>query len=541
MRFGRVTLAEAEGALLAHSVQTARGKFKKGRHLSAADIEALRDAGVETVTVARLEPGDVHEDEAAARIAAAVRGEGIAPSAAFTGRVNLFAEAAGIALLDQDRLDRLNLVDEALTIATVPPYAAVEPRQMVATIKVIPFAAPAAAVDECVRLASEAGPLLRVAPFRAKRIALIQTRLPDTRAKVLDKTVEITRARVEALGSALVYEARCGHDEAEVAAAVAAARTAGCDILLIAGASAIVDRRDVLPAGVERAGGDLVHFGMPVDPGNLMLAGRIGEVPVVGLPGCARSPKLNGFDWVLQRLCADVPVTKRDIMLMGAGGLLTDIPSRPLPRAQATEAAASAPRAPRIAAIVLAGGQGRRMGANKMTADVNGRPMLARVLDAVAASAAEPVIVVSGHQQEKIRELVEGRPVTLVHNPDFAEGLSTSLKAGLRSLPKDVDGFIVCLGDMPMVSAAHIDRLVAAFNPVEGRAICVPTWQGKQGNPVLWARNFADEMLSLAGDVGARHLIGANAELVAEVAMPDAAVLTDIDTPEALARLAEPC
>jgi molybdenum cofactor cytidylyltransferase len=163
--------------------------------------------------------------------------------------------------------------------------------------------------------------------------------------------------------------------------------------------------------------------------------------------------------------------------------------------------------------------------------------MVRRAAEAAASSHARPVIVVTGNEQGKVQAALRGCKTTFVHNPRFAEGMSTSLQAGLAALPANVDGALVCLGDMPLVTAAAIDRLIAAYNPLEGRAICVPTWNGKRGNPVLWDRRFFAAMADLAGDVGAKHLIGEHAELVAEVAMSDDAILTDIDTPEALAAL----
>jgi molybdenum cofactor cytidylyltransferase len=246
---------------------------------------------------------------------------------------------------------------------------------------------------------------------------------------------------------------------------------------------------------------------------------------------------VNGFDWVLQRLIADLPVTRSDIMRLGAGGLLKEIPTRPQPRAGA-EPAATTPRAPRIAAIVLAAGRSSRMGsANKLLADVSGLPMVRRAVEGAIASQAKPVVVVTGNEQGKMQAALRGCKVTFVHNASFTEGMSTSLQTGLAALPANVDGVLVCLGDMPLVTATALDRLIAAFNPLEGRAICVPTWNGKRGNPVLWDRRFFPAMAELAGDVGAKHLIGEHADLVVEVAMSDDAVLTDIDTPDALAAL----
>lgn len=539
MRFGEVPVAEAEGAILAHSLRLGTAALKKGRVLSHADVDAIAGAGLATITVARLEAGDVGEDEAAARIAAAAVGPGVSAAPAFTGRVNLHAEARGVFVVDRERLDRLNLVHEAVTLGTLPPFTVVEPRQMVATIKIIPFAAPEAAIRDCARAAITGGPLLRVAPFQSLALGLIQTLLPGLKESILDKTRQVTDGRLAALGCRLVLEERCAHATGDLAELIREAMAREIDLLLIHGASAILDRRDVIPAAIIAAGGRIDHFGMPVDPGNLLLLGHVGERPVLGLPGCARSPKVNGLDWVLERLAAGLRVGSGEIMRMGAGGLLAEIPSRPLPRAEARPPAEqkteTKPHGPRIGAVLLAAGQSRRMGGpNKLLADIDGSPMVAHVARRLLASRVRPIIAVLGNQAEAVDEALGQLPVERVRNPEFAGGLSTSLKRGIAALPPELDGALICLGDMPLISGRHIDRLIVAFNPLEGRAIIVPTRRGKRGNPVLWARRFFPEMAELGGDVGAKHLIGEHAELVAEVEMDDDAILVDIDTPEAL-------
>lgn len=533
MHFDRFALEEAEGTVLAHAVKAGDLLFKKGRRLSAEDLARLRTAGLESVVGVRLDAEDVLEDEAAARLAGPSAGTGVHVAPAFTGRANLHAEAKGVLVVDAPRVDRFNRIDEAITFATLPAFAVVEVRQMVATVKIIPFSVRAELVERC-RAVLDEGPLVRVAPFRPWRARLIQTELPSVAPKVLDKTVRITGDRVRATGGELVGETRCPHEPEALAAMVRQAQADGFDMLLIAGASAITDRNDVLPAGIVAAGGAVEHFGMPVDPGNLLLLARLDGRPVLGLPGCCRSPKLNGFDWVLERLAAGIEVTGRDIMAMGVGGLLTEIASRPQPR----EKAGAEPA--RIGALVLAAGQSRRMGGpNKLLQPIGGKPMVRHVVEAALGSRASPVVVVLGHQQHEVRQALRGLKVHMVHNPDFAEGLSTSLKAGLAALPETVDGAVVCLGDMPRVSATLIDRLIAAYSPIEGRGIVVPIWHGKRGNPVLWGRSFFHEMHEVAGDVGARHLIGRHADAVAEVDAGDDAALIDIDTPESLAALAE--
>ena len=537
MRFGAVPVAECAGGILAHGLRVADGVFKKGRRLDVADADRLRDAGYASVVVARLEPGDVDEDRAAATLAAALAGDGVEAGRAFTGRCNLFAARAGLLLLDRARVDAVNAVDEAMTVATLPPFVRVGGRQLLATIKIIPFAVPGEGLARAEGVLREAAPALRVAAFRALDVALVQTRLPGTRDAVLDKTAAVIGGRLETLGSRLAREARCAHDEAALTATLHAVLAGAPDMVLVVGASAIVDRRDVVPAAIGGVGGRLDHFGMPVDPGNLLLLAHREATPILGLPGCARSPKFNGFDQVLERLATGVTVAPADIMAMGVGGLLKETHARAQPRAVAPEGEAP-PRPPRIAALVLAAGQSRRMGGrNKLLEPVDGIPMVVRAVDAALAGVDAGVVVVTGHQHEQVAEVLEGRDVRLVHNPRYGEGLSTSLAAGLAALGEDVDAALVCLGDMPRVTRAHVRRLVEAFDPLEGRAICVPLWNGKRGHPVLWARRFFPEMCDIKGDVGARHLLGEHADLVCEIPVDDDGVVRDVDSPAELERL----
>jgi molybdenum cofactor cytidylyltransferase len=539
MNFDEIAVAEAQGAILAHSIKLPGRALRKGRVLSEEDVAALRDGGVTKVVAARLAEDELGEDEAANRLAAIVSGRNISVAKAFTGRANLFAEMRGLLVVDRAQLDEFNLVDEAVTLGTLPPFALVEPKQMVATIKIVPFGVKQTLIERCAEIASTGEALLRVASLIPTDTALIQTRLPGMKESILDKTVEVTRSRLASLGSRLSEERRSAHVVTDLAAEIRTAASARPGLILIAGASAIIDRRDVIPAAIVACGGTIEHFGMPVDPGNLILLGRLDGKPVLGLPGCARSPKENGFDWVLQRLLAGIAVTREDIMRMGAGGLLAEIPSRPLPRAEVGSAAPQAPvapRRPRIAALILAAGQSRRMGeVNKLLIEIDGKPMVRRVAETVLASSASPVVAVLGHERDRVRAAFGGTKVRCIYNPDFAGGISTSLKRGLATLPDDIDGVLVCLGDMPLLGTGEIERLIAAFNPTEGRAIIVPTRRGKRGNPVLWARRFFPEMQEIAGDVGARHLIGAYPEAVVEIEMDGEGVVLDIDTPEALA------
>ena len=535
MKFGAVAVEEAAGATLAHGLRVAAGAaFKKGRVLSVGDVEALRAAGYAQVVVARLEGQDVPEDEAATALGAVLVGDSVRAGSAFTGRCNLFARHAGLLLVDAHRLDAMNRVDEAITIATLPAYTRVSERQLLATIKIIPFAVPRQRLEEA---KSRLEAAVRVATFRRFDVALVQTMLPGTRNAVLDKTAKVIGARLDVLGSRLAWQKRCEHSEEALTRALVELEAEAPQMVLIIGASAIVDRRDVVPAAIVGAGGGLDHFGMPVDPGNLLLLAHRGATPVLGLPGCARSPKFNGFDQLLERLLVGLPVAAQDVMAMGVGGLLKETRERAQPRISAPDGSPQA-GPPRIAAVVLAAGQSRRMGArNKLLASIDGVPMVARAVDAALAGVNGGVIVVTGHEHRQVAQALAGRDVQLVHNPRYAEGLSTSLARGLAVLGDDIDAAIICLGDMPRVTPAHIEKLIAAFDAQAGRAVCVPLWAGQRGHPVVWARRFFAEMAEIKGDVGARHLLGEYADLLCEVPVEDDGVLLDVDSPAALRAL----
>jgi molybdenum cofactor cytidylyltransferase len=536
MQFGRSPVAQAAGAILAHGVRQGGLSFRKGRVLSADDIAQLEDAGISEITVARREPGDVAEDQAAARIAqAAGNNDHVRVGAAFTGRANLYAQAHGLALIDADAIHDANAMDEAITLASLAPFTKVEAGQMLATIKIIPFAAPEASVAAVEkRLATR--PAIRIAPFRPKQAALISTRLPGMKPALLNKNREALDARLRPLGSAIAFERRVAHDIEAVADAIAEAVREGADPILLFGASAIADRRDVLPAALERAGGKVAVLGMPVDPGNLLMAGTLQGRPVLGLPGCARSPKLNGFDFVLWRVLAGLEVGRAEVAAMGVGGLLADSPVRPHPRESLL---VTAPRLPRIGAVILAAGNSSRMrsagqGINKLLQPLSGQPMLRHVAEAALASAVSDVVVVTGNEKSSVTMALRGLPVTFADNPDYSKGLSTSLILGLNALPEDCDGAVILLGDMPAVDSHLLDRLIAAFDPSEDRAIIVASHEGRRGNPVLWARQFFAEMRQLSGDAGARALFAPYAGLICEVEAGSDAPLTDIDTQEAL-------
>ncbi|MEY8829039.1 molybdopterin-binding protein [Sedimentitalea sp. XS_ASV28] len=331
MRFGPVPLAEAVGHVLAHSVRLPGGRLRKGKILSQADAAALAAAGFTQVTVARLDPGDIAENDAAAALARALVPDpgavGLHAGAPFTGRVNLLADGPGLARIDAAAIDRVNHVHPMVTVATVPRWQRMDADGMVATVKIISYAVPGKALERACEMACGALGLQRPVVTRA---AFIETLVSGpTPAAPGDKGYRMLQGRLDRLQVELSGPAFVPHRVAPLAEAI---RASEAELILVLTGSATSDPGDVAPEAVRRAGGEIIHFGMPVDPGNLLFLGQIGTRRVIGLPGSARSPAVSGVDWILERVICGVGIGPEDIMGMGVGGLLKEIPTRPQPR-----------------------------------------------------------------------------------------------------------------------------------------------------------------------------------------------------------------
>lgn len=493
MRFGPVPVPEAEGAILAHSLALPDGRLRKGRVLGAGDLARLKQAGISHVVVARLEAGDLDEDAAAAALGAAlVPPDGLlSATAPFTGRVNLHAEVAGLVSVDTRRVAAMNAVDEAITLATLPDLARVAPRTMVATVKVVAYGVAAAAVAQATARAAGA---LRLHPVRHRTATLVLTRLPGTGERLLEKGRDAIAARLSALGITLLEVPVVDHDTAAIAAALAAARG---DLVLVLTASATSDREDVGPAALGLAGGRLERFGMPVDPGNLLFLGAVAGRPVIGLPGCARSPALNGADWVLERVACGLEVTAGDIAAMGVGGLLKEIPIRPQPRDRPERGPGLRPR---IAALVLPGA---------------GDP--AAMAESLAAARLSPQLAVATAGSP----VPEGMTV-------LPSGTGTPVAAAVARLPAEIDALMLVQPDRP-VAAATLSRMTAAFSPADGREIVHLAGSAPGEAPLLLGRRFFEVLAVMESAAELSAMIEASSEFRVEItALPGGSKARDV-------------
>ncbi len=536
MKFARIAVADGENAILAQPITVLGKKWKKGRELSRYDVEVLQSQGFDAIVAVRMQDDDVGEDAAAQAIARAISGSGLEVREAATGRCNLYARHRGLLHLRTERIHAINSVDEAFTVATVTDHTTVYAGQLVVSVKIIPFAVSRELLDQCIAEASFGLPPVNVLKFRPMSIGLIQTRTDRFAEKLLEKGRLMLERKAELVESRIAAHDVCNHHEDAVAELIVEYVNRDLDLILLLGASAIQDRQDVIPKGIVIAGGRIEHFGMPVDPGNLLLKARYRKIDILGLPGCVRSPKRNGFDFVFERLAAGLEVLPQDIMRMGVGGIIPEPPKRAVRRTAVNPATVSGE--PKVAAVVLAAGRSTRMGEhNKLFLKVGERSMVQQVVANLSESAVERIFVVTGHEKERVEAELKGEPVTFIHNREYASGLSTSLRTALAQVPAAMNAALICLADMPFVGHSMINALIDAFDPISQQSICVPTYQGKRGNPVLWGRSYFQEMMEVQGDVGAKHIIGEYEDFVIEVEMNEVGILTDLDTPQAYAQI----
>ncbi len=323
MRLQTVPVEEAVGKILVHNIADEAGRkaLSKGQVVREEDLEKLARLGRREVYVAELEPGDVHEDQAAARLAQAVAGPGVTLGRAAAGRVNLHAAHRGLFKVDAETVTRINGLD-GLTVATLHGDTVVSQKQMVATVKVVPFAVPGDRLEQALAVAREHPAAVQVKPLCSTNVTLVLTGSQAARERVFQAFEGPLRERVEALGSRVTEVAYVPEDEEAIAGAVAAAVEGGAGLVILAGETSIMDADDITPRAIRRAGGQIEHYGAPVEPGHLLLLAYCGPVPILGAPGCARSRRHNVLDIIMPRLLAGERLTRADIVALGVGGLM---------------------------------------------------------------------------------------------------------------------------------------------------------------------------------------------------------------------------
>ena len=336
MKFAPVPLSNSRGKILGHNIADANGRrlLRKGKPLTDEDLEKLRALGRTSVYVAELEPDDVDENQAARRVAEAICGPGLHIPGVASGRANLLSDEIGVLRIDIKRLMGINECN-GITLSTLATHSPVHARQIVATVKIIPYAVPEPVIRMAEEIAAGGEQVVRVDALPARSVGMILSGSTSIHARLISDFAPL-KDRIENLGSSVTrtdfVALEDEPDEAALAEMLQQQVASGIGMVLLAGETAIMDSHDIVPRAIERAGGHVESVGAPVDPGNLLMLAYLNDVPVVGAPGCARSRKTNIVDWILPRLLVGDRLTRKDIIELGHGGLLQDIRERGMPR-----------------------------------------------------------------------------------------------------------------------------------------------------------------------------------------------------------------
>jgi molybdenum cofactor cytidylyltransferase len=526
MYFGNINVKDSLNCILAHTIVINNKKFAKGTIITEKDKSYFINNKIKTIVCAKLGKNDFHEDKAANIIAETFKNNSIASEKAYTGRANILANKSGLLVIDEEKIHKFNNISDDITIATLNNNSTVKKGEMIATIKIISFAVKDSFINKIKNSIYKKAILIN--PYINKKCALILTHHKKQNVKLNAISERRINDRLKNLNCSLDIISNCEHDTKEISKNINIILKQKIDLLLILGSSAIVDIKDKIPEAINNSKGKIVRFGMPVDPGNLLLLGKIKNTHVIGLPGCARSPSLNGFDWVLEKVISGTNITKLNISNMGVGGLLKTLNVRAKIEKKSKNY--------NVTNIILAAGQSKRMHKiNKLLIKIANETIIEKIVDNSLKSIANNTIVVLGYESDILQRLLNNKNITTIVNKEYLKGQSSSLQLGISALPEDCDAAIVILGDMPDISPTLINQLIKNYNPNDNKSIIIPTYKNRKGNPVLIDREFFPEILSIKGDKGAKDIIEANKKYISEIPQKNSKIIEDIDTKEDLA------
>jgi len=321
----KVKLGEAIGMVLGHDVtKVIPGQFKgpvfrRGHVIREEDIPELLNIGKEHIYIIEEEEGEVHEEEAALRIARAVSSPGMELSEPSEGRINIKANSAGLLKVNTALLREINSIGE-IVLATRKSYTTCQEGTIIAGTKINPLYISEAKLIKVEELCQKQGRVLEVVPLKAKSVGIVITGNEVFKGRIKDKFGETIRRKVEALGSVINHQIIVPDDEDLIAQAITEMRNQGSDVIFVCGGLS-VDPDDVTVEGVEKSGAKIVSYGAPVMPGAMFLLARMGDVPILGAPGAVIFNQVTIIDVILPRVLADDKVTREDIIELGHGGL----------------------------------------------------------------------------------------------------------------------------------------------------------------------------------------------------------------------------
>lgn len=325
MKLKSVPVEESIGMVLCHDLtkiipgEFKGAAFKKGHIIEEEDIPKLLDMGKKNIFVWEMKEGILHEDEAGDRIAKAVAGDHIKFSESSEGKVNLISKCKGLLKVNYNVLERINVIDEAI-VATMHTDIVVEEGCVVAGTRIIPLFIEEYKIKQIEEICKEEKSIIEVVPFKAMKVGIITTGSEVYTGRIQDKFGPVVKRKLEEIGSSVVKQILVSDSTDMIVNAINELLELGVQMIVVTGGMS-VDPDDVTPAGIRKAGAEIVSYGAPVLPGSMFLTAYIGDIPVLGLPGCVMYNKRTIFDLILPKIAASEKIKKEDITKLGHGGL----------------------------------------------------------------------------------------------------------------------------------------------------------------------------------------------------------------------------
>ncbi|HYB21222.1 MAG TPA: molybdopterin-binding protein [Thermodesulfobacteriota bacterium] len=326
----KIKIEEAVGLKLAHDItRIVPGKFKgaafrKGHRVRPSDIPKLLDLGKKQVYVLELRSGELHENDAAKRMARAIAGKGLRLRGPREGKIDFLARAQGLLKINLAALDRINSVG-SIIVSTRHNHSCIRPGEVVAGTRIIPLTIREAKVKKVEEICRRAGPVLEVLPFRSKKVGILVTGSEIFEGRIRDRSAGIVKQKVEAFGSRVIRETVVPDDALLIAKEICRMKSSGCQVI-VATAGLSVDPDDVTVEGIRRSGAEIIFYGMPVLPGSMSLYARLGKTAILGAPACVVHDPATALDILLPPVLADSPILAEGIAHLGHGGLCLKCP-----------------------------------------------------------------------------------------------------------------------------------------------------------------------------------------------------------------------
>ena len=525
MKIFEKDIQETFGCLLMHSVFLEDGRIRKGKIIDKNDIAMMERSDIEKVQVGELEDDDIGENAASGLIAKAIATNQFSVSPTLSGKTNITSIADGLIEIDEGNVTKLNNLSPNIAVSTLNNHDVVYRGDHTVSVKIISFVISSSDLDKILNFLKK-NKIVKLKKFKSMRFGVIYTIAKNEKRSLIEKTKKSIMSRIGNYNSTIMDERVLPHNSASIKNNVVELLENNINCILLFLSTSVTDVNDIVPTVINDLGGKINSFGMPVDPGNLTLSGKINDVDIIVAAGSARSDSLNGFDWHLNCLHANIEVSQEMVNSLGVGGLLKDIDFA-VKRKRVSKTIDT--KKSNIAAVVLCAGESKRMGnRNKLLLKVAGKSLIKNYIDNISKSNVSEIVIVTGYQSIEIERELEGYDVKFIHNEKYREGMSTSLNTGINSLSKNINAAIICLPDMPMIGIYEINKLIEYYNPKIGNEICIATYNDQRGNPVLWDRKYFKKLMQIKGDKGGRYLLPKFLEQSVEVVLGEA-VAFDVD------------